>query len=210
MGIAFSASDAPHLAQPRDWVLPAQTSHSRPLDIAHMVASLRRDIAAERSGLERLLVPKRGSGMRLMAAKASVAVSDTALNALQALQENALETIHASDRVVDSLKSIIRTHGIDDIAQQRTLGELQNIIEKNRINLEANAIALTAVNALAFTDHLTGLPNRRLLGDRLKQMVLSNRRWESFSAAIYLDLDKFKRLNDEFGHECGDELWVIA
>ena len=210
MGIAFSASDGPHLAQPSDGVLPVQTSHSRPMDIAHMVASLRRDIAAERSGLERLLVPTRGGGMRLMAAKASVAVSDTALNALQALQENALETIHASDRVIDSLKSIIRTHGIDDIAQQRALGELQNIIEKNRINLEANAIALTAVNALAFTDHLTGLPNRRLLGDRLQQMVLNNRRWESFSAAIYLDLDKFKRLNDEFGHECGDELLVAV
>ena len=198
MGNASSSSDTPQTASPPAVALHAQTSHARQVDIARMVASLRDEIDAERNGLERLLVPKRASGMRLMAAKASVAVSDSALNALQALQENSLETIQASDRVIDSLRSIIRTHGIDAIVQQRTLGELQNII------------ALTAVNALAFTDHLTGLPNRRVLGDRLKQMLLNNRRWECFSAAIYPDLDKFKRLNDEFGHECGDELLVAV
>ena len=120
MGNASSSSDIPQTASPPALALHAQTSHARQLDIARMVASLRDEIDAERNGLERLLVPKRTSGMRLMAAKASVAVSDSALNALQALQENSLETIQASDRVIDSLRSIIRTHGAgsdhDDIS----------------------------------------------------------------------------------------------
>jgi len=192
--------------------LPLVAGHFRQSDISQRLDFLRNEIAAERNALAGLLLVKnKGASDPLLAqAKASVAASDSALHALQALHENALESIHASDRVIEALKAIVRTHGVDDLAQRRTLGDLQSIIDKNRINLEANAVALTAVNALAFTDPLTGLPNRRLLVDRLKQMVLSNRRWETYSAAVYLDLDKFKRLNDEFGHECGDELLIAV
>ena len=192
--------------------LPLVAGHFRQSDISQRLDFLRNEIAAERNDLAGLLLVKKKSASDplLAQAKASVAASDSALHALQALHENALESIHASDRVIEALKAIVRTHGVDDLAQRRTLGDLQSIIDKNRINLEANAVALTAVNALAFTDPLTGLPNRRLLVDRLKQMVLSNRRWETYSAAVYLDLDKFKRLNDEFGHECGDELLIAV
>jgi diguanylate cyclase (GGDEF)-like protein len=55
---------------------------------------------------------------------------------------------------------------------------------------------------------LTGLPNRRLLDDRLKQAIASNKRCGSYSCAIFLDLDKFKRINDQFGHEAGDQLLI--
>ncbi len=195
-------------APPLPWTL----DRSRQLDISRRLDFLRTELADERKMLAALLPAKSktDSDPLLAQAKASVAASDSALHALQALHENALETIHASDRVIEALRAIVRTHGIDDLAHQRTLGDLQGIIDKNRINLEANAVALRAVNALAFSDPLTGLPNRRLLADRLKQVVLNNRRWETYSAAIYLDLDKFKLLNDEFGHECGDELLVAV
>jgi len=57
-------------------------------------------------------------------------------------------------------------------------------------------------------DPLTGLPNRRLLMDRLRQAVSINRRQNTLGALIYLDLNKFKNLNDTYGHEAGDYLLV--
>lgn len=59
---------------------------------------------------------------------------------------------------------------------------------------------------LAFYDALTGLPNRRLLTDRLEQARLASHRSGSHGALIYLDLDRFKSLNDSQGHSIGDLL----
>lgn len=154
------------------------------------------------------MAPVRNGEMRYKATEDMLAVGDSALRALKTLHENSLEVISASDRVIASLRSTIRSQDQQDAVKQRALEELQKIIDKNKASLETSAIALTAVNALAFTDSLTGLPNRRLLGDRLRQIIVNNKRWDSYSAAIYIDLDKFKHLNDEFGHECGDELLV--
>ena len=62
------------------------------------------------------------------------------------------------------------------------------------------------VRQLAFLDPLTALPNRRLLLDRMGQVLAANRRSEEFGALIYLDLDNFKPLNDQHGHGAGDML----
>jgi diguanylate cyclase (GGDEF)-like protein/PAS domain S-box-containing protein len=62
------------------------------------------------------------------------------------------------------------------------------------------------VRQLAFHDHLTGLPNRRLLLDRLNQAMAASRRSGRYAAIIFLDLDHFKPLNDTHGHEVGDLL----
>jgi diguanylate cyclase (GGDEF)-like protein len=64
------------------------------------------------------------------------------------------------------------------------------------------------VRQLAFTDALTGLPNRRLLTDRMRQTVLTNKRSGHYAAAMYLDLDNFKPLNDRHGHAAGDQLLI--
>lgn len=58
---------------------------------------------------------------------------------------------------------------------------------------------------LAHHDTLTGLPNRKLLDDRLQQMLARAKREANLVAVLYLDLDGFKRLNDTFGHEAGDK-----
>ena len=62
------------------------------------------------------------------------------------------------------------------------------------------------IRQLAFYDPLTSLPNRRLLNDRLHQAVAQARRNQTRLALMYLDLDKFKPVNDAFGHPAGDEL----
>jgi len=62
------------------------------------------------------------------------------------------------------------------------------------------------IQHMAFYDPLTNLPNRRLLGDRLQQAIVSCARKGMYGALIFLDLDDFKNVNDLYGHQVGDEL----
>ncbi|MGB4498074.1 MAG: diguanylate cyclase [Methylococcaceae bacterium] len=64
------------------------------------------------------------------------------------------------------------------------------------------------IRQLAFYDPLTKLANRRLLIDRLEQVILVSEREQEYGALMFLDLDKFKPLNDKFGHDAGDALLV--
>ncbi|MGC2456983.1 MAG: EAL domain-containing protein [Gallionellaceae bacterium] len=64
------------------------------------------------------------------------------------------------------------------------------------------------IHNLAFYDHLTGLPNRRLLLDRIGLAKASSMRNRHFGALMFLDMDNFKVLNDTRGHEIGDRLLV--
>jgi diguanylate cyclase (GGDEF)-like protein len=59
---------------------------------------------------------------------------------------------------------------------------------------------------LATHDALTGLPNRTLILDRSKQMLARSRRNQTPAAALFIDLDNFKDINDTLGHGAGDEL----
>jgi diguanylate cyclase (GGDEF)-like protein len=90
--------------------------------------------------------------------------------------------------------------------------QLRAQVERQRDQLEQEVARRTQsedrVREMAFHDELTGLPNRRMLKDRLSMAMAASKRSGLYGALMYLDLDNFKPLNDEYGHEVGDSLLV--
>ncbi|WP_019937621.1 diguanylate cyclase domain-containing protein [Bordetella sp. FB-8] len=79
-------------------------------------------------------------------------------------------------------------------------GVMRDITEKKRAQDE--------IRQLAFYDELTGLPNRRLMYDRLERAQAASARDGTHGALMFIDLDNFKKINDTLGHKCGDQLLV--
>lgn len=73
-------------------------------------------------------------------------------------------------------------------------------------NITQRKAAEDAIQHMAFHDSLTGLPNRRLLLNRLETALTASTRHRQHGALLFLDLDRFKALNDGFGHDVGDLL----
>jgi len=86
----------------------------------------------------------------------------------------------------------------DDGAVTHYIGTHYDITHRKR--------AEQRINELAFFDQLTGLPNRTLLLDRLRQAMTASGRSEQHGALLFIDLDNFKILNDTLGHDVGDQL----
>jgi diguanylate cyclase (GGDEF)-like protein len=80
------------------------------------------------------------------------------------------------------------------------LGVARDITDRHRMQQQ--------VQQLALSDTLTGLANRRLLGDRLKQALNASKRSGQSAAVMFIDLDQFKVLNDKLGHDAGDQLLI--
>ena len=78
------------------------------------------------------------------------------------------------------------------------IGLVRDITERKRSE--------AAIERLAFYDALTGLPNRRLLLDRLNHTLAASRRSGRLGAVLFIDMDNFKSLNDTLGHGMGDQL----
>jgi len=74
--------------------------------------------------------------------------------------------------------------------------------------LQEQINAVKKANEKAFLDPLTKLPNRLILSDYMQRYIAGIRRHEIYGAVLLLDLDNFKYINDNFGHEAGDKVLI--
>ena len=120
-----------------------------------------------------------------------------ALRAHETFRDLELQDIDAQGRkywMSVSGEPIIDSHGV--FKGYRGIGR----------NVTARKWAEDKIERLAFYDVLTGLPNRRLLMDRLQHALVTSGREKSTGALLFIDLDNFKDLNDTQGHDVGDLL----
>ena len=87
-----------------------------------------------------------------------------------------------------------------------------NIIGVSKIawDITERKASQARIEYLAHYDPLTGLPNRALLADRMKTAIGNARRYSFQLAVLFVDLDRFKPINDSLGHETGDKLLKTA
>jgi len=109
------------------------------------------------------------------------------------------------DRIVRGLELGVNDYVIRPVDQQELTARLRTQVKRKRYNEHLRA-SVTQTIEMAVTDGLTGLHNRRYLDSHLQTLfdrAVARRRPLS---VMITDLDRFKRINDEFGHDCGDDV----
>jgi diguanylate cyclase (GGDEF)-like protein len=109
-------------------------------------------------------------------------------------------------RVKKEFTSRVSLPEADELALLGT--EFNHMVDELHVRDIAMAEAEAKLQQQALSDVLTGLPNRRLLSDRLSQSIEAAKRQLSMVAVLYVDLDGFKLVNDSFGHNFGDMLLI--
>jgi len=118
-------------------------------------------------------------------------------------------SVEASGRC--DFESVYHTHGgallqVDVSVKFIELLDGQRLYQVLFRDISERKRASQLIERMAYTDQLTGLANRPLLGDRLHQAMSQARRLGHTLAVVFLDLDGFKAINDHYGHATGDVL----
>lgn len=117
-----------------------------------------------------------------------------------------VQTYEASVESADGLRKEVIFNKATWLKADGRVGGLVGVITDITDRKRSEAVIWAQANY----DPLTGLPNRRLLNDRLAEQIKRAKRDGGSVAVLYIDLDRFKAVNDVHGHEAGDQLLVEA
>ena len=139
-------------------------------------------------------------------AKDRIAEGATTLPAAQVLQSGRAVELTVQE-CADDLQQVTRNlaHGVDEVkAVEQVLSRSREALAESEEALAASRHAERAASHRAMHDQKTGLPNRALFDDRLTQAIAGAERHGWMLAVMFLDLDRFKLVNDTHGHAAGD------
>jgi diguanylate cyclase (GGDEF)-like protein/PAS domain S-box-containing protein len=211
----------------------ATTSMAGPTTLEEQIALLRRTLSAVEEARDRYLDLYEDAPVGYLTLNLKLMIQDINLTGaalLGSFRENVLGTSFAqfvtfwdSDRFLLLTRKMIKgrhRHSFDVALQREDGSVFQAQIDCLRVTHKTNGPTIRVVlsdvserkraeakiKELAFHDPLTGLPNRRLLVDRLQQALSVCARTMRFGGIFFIDLDDFKTLNDTYGHSLGDLL----
>jgi len=203
------------LAQARELVgragLPVRALRAAPEEIADQmqrIETLDELIVGEYNRIGRLIETDRKKG--LLAAIRSITATGgaSAMRRTQGLTQDLLaaEDMKLAEQTEQSRRSSDVSIVTAAVATLFNLGLLGLVILLARREIRERRQAEEVVKFAATHDPLTGLPNRLLLADRVNRAVVQAKSQGRNTAVLFVDLDRFKNINDALGHEAGDRL----
>lgn len=145
-------------------------------------------------------------------AKDRIAEGATTLPAAQVLDAG-LAVEQTVQECADDLQQVTSNlaHGVDEVkAVEQVLSQSREALAESQTALVASRDAERTASHRAMHDQKTGLPNRALFDDRLTQAIASAERRGWTLAVMFLDLDRFKLINDTHGHAVGDSVLALV
>jgi diguanylate cyclase len=145
--------------------------------------------------------------------KVRIAEGETTLSAPQALQNSVAVELQVQE-CADDLRQVTDNlaQGVGEVKKvEQALSRSREALVESEVALETSRQAEREASRRAMHDQKTGLPNRTLFDDRLAQAIAGAERHGWTLAVMFLDLDRFKLINDTHGHAAGDSaLTVVA
>ncbi len=158
--------------------------------------------------VEEIVIPNSESNMLLAYSNTfNVNLNKDSWKFLEHLEKRDAEIIQVFPIVInDSLNAIVSLSYPEELSfNSEELGYIRDLVDRLAVAL-ATASRDEKLYYQAHYDTLTSLPNRQLLNDRLEQQIIHAHRENQLVGLLYIDLDRFKNINDSLGHSIGDQL----